>query len=378
MKSRVRENRTHGSVRGSRQAFHLNTMKGESRLSTRQKLHMNENEVMEMLAEDISRLRLPPISEKVLLAMREKRREILEMNKPPVPTEKPNKIIPTKYIFAAMLALLAVSVPIIVVMTNHSPISDLPNAPVLPGSSETVSVTESQIVTSTEEPKTTLEQIKLKQIYGEVTLSGKSEEELEMLLVTYSKENSVYEDDRYIYNFNSQGRLLEMRSLFTEFDKEFPVTKQVILDKVQALVKEYYSEWNEDYYRISIDNDVDGYPAWTVTITRDKDLLNETITMLFFSTGRLHWMRVDGTSNNVGVISKAEAVEIALKEIRKSDYGFQRFDDEEVDIIIECRNRDNQIYYYTVVDNIPLDKKTHICVCLEIDANTGNITNIVV
>ena len=35
MKSRVRENRTHGSVRGSRQAFHLNTMKGESRLSTR-------------------------------------------------------------------------------------------------------------------------------------------------------------------------------------------------------------------------------------------------------------------------------------------------------------------------------------------------------
>ena len=35
LKSRVRENRTHGSVRGSRQAFHLNTMKGESRLSTR-------------------------------------------------------------------------------------------------------------------------------------------------------------------------------------------------------------------------------------------------------------------------------------------------------------------------------------------------------
>ena len=34
-KSRVRKNRTHGSVRGSRQAFHLNTMKGESRLSTR-------------------------------------------------------------------------------------------------------------------------------------------------------------------------------------------------------------------------------------------------------------------------------------------------------------------------------------------------------
>ena len=30
MKSRVRENRTHGSVRGSRQAFHLNTKWSDS------------------------------------------------------------------------------------------------------------------------------------------------------------------------------------------------------------------------------------------------------------------------------------------------------------------------------------------------------------
>ena len=36
MKSRMRENRTYGSVRGSRQAFHAaNNLKGVSRLSTR-------------------------------------------------------------------------------------------------------------------------------------------------------------------------------------------------------------------------------------------------------------------------------------------------------------------------------------------------------
>ncbi len=37
LKSRMRENRTYGSVRGSRQAFHvlLNTLKGVSSLSTR-------------------------------------------------------------------------------------------------------------------------------------------------------------------------------------------------------------------------------------------------------------------------------------------------------------------------------------------------------
>jgi hypothetical protein len=37
LKSRMRENRTYGSVRGSRQSLHVqNTVKGVSRLSTRQ------------------------------------------------------------------------------------------------------------------------------------------------------------------------------------------------------------------------------------------------------------------------------------------------------------------------------------------------------
>ena len=35
LKSRMRENCTYGSVRGSRQAFHVEFMKGVSRLSTR-------------------------------------------------------------------------------------------------------------------------------------------------------------------------------------------------------------------------------------------------------------------------------------------------------------------------------------------------------
>ena len=37
LKSRMRENCTYGSVRGSRQAFHVEFMKGVSRLSTRRK-----------------------------------------------------------------------------------------------------------------------------------------------------------------------------------------------------------------------------------------------------------------------------------------------------------------------------------------------------
>lgn len=39
LKSRMRENCTYGSVRGSRQAFHVEFMKGVSRLSTRRAQH---------------------------------------------------------------------------------------------------------------------------------------------------------------------------------------------------------------------------------------------------------------------------------------------------------------------------------------------------
>lgn len=317
---------------------------------------MNENEVMEMLAEDISRLRLPPISEKVLLAMREKRREFLEMNKPLVPTEKPHKIIPTKYIFAAMLALLAVSVPIIVVMTNHSPISDLPNAPVLPGSSEIVSVTESQIVTSTEEPKTALEQIKLKQIYGEVALSGKSEEELEMLLVTYSKENSVYEDDRYIYNFDSQGRLVEMRNLDPVEENGSPANVQEVSEKAMSLLKEYYSVWINDEYSMRCEEDINSNPVWYVYFTKsDGKQIMQKITMTFDKTGTLRWMIFDGTTENIGIISKAEAVRIVLNEIRSGEYDILEFDNKEVDITVRNKEIGNKQCYEICVERIPYE-----------------------
>lgn len=331
---------------------------------------MNENEVMEMLAEDISRLRLPPISEKVLLAMREKRREFLEMNKPLVPTEKPHKIIPTKYIFAAMLALLAVSVPIIVVMTNHSPISDLPNAPVLPGSSEIVSVTESQIVTSTEEPKTTLEQIKLKQTYGEVALSGKSEEELEMLLVTYSKENSVYEDDRYIYNFNSYGSLVEILNKTHSAESLVQVTKKEIESTAKNIFEMYFTERDITSYKQEIISNTDTLPEWIINYKNNND---ETIRMTFDKSGQLRMAILIGSGEDFGNISRAEVVEIALSELKKEKYNLPNFNDSKVDITIELRKRDNEKYYFIAINNIVVDEEITIGYYMEINAYTGKI-----
>ena len=106
---------------------------------------MTENEVMECLYNDICGLKLPPISEKVFQALDEKRKQNMEMNKELAQVKKLHKGIPTKYVFAAMLAIIAVSVPIIIVLTNKAPISDLPDSPVLPSSSETVSISESAV-----------------------------------------------------------------------------------------------------------------------------------------------------------------------------------------------------------------------------------------
>ena len=336
---------------------------------------MNSREAIKCLCEDMEKIELPPISEEVLLALSEQRQKYIEYTKKTEALNKQKNDKIKKYAFAAMLALLAISVPVVVVLTNHAPISDLPNASVLPGSSEAARVSESQIATSTTESETALEHIKLKQSYGEVALSGKSEEELEMLLVTYSKENSAYEDEQYIYNFDSQGRLLEMRSLFTEFDKEFSVTKQVILDEVKALLDEYYSEWDEDSYSVSVDENTSGYPAWTVTIKKDNSISTEKITMLFFNSGKLHWMRFDGTSNNDGVISKAEAVQIALEELRSGKYKLQKFENKDIEITVNIKAIDNKQYYEINVEKIPYEIVNGRIYCVGylylVDSNTG-------
>ena len=93
---------------------------------------MDESQVMQLLFEDISRLELPPISEKVLIAIRQKKQKTAENSLIYPVVERKYKAIPTKYLFTAMLTLLVVSVPIIVVLTNKAPVSTAPNYPILP------------------------------------------------------------------------------------------------------------------------------------------------------------------------------------------------------------------------------------------------------
>ena len=318
---------------------------------------MNSREAIKCLCEDMEKIELPPISEEVLLALSEQRQKYIEYTKKAEALNKPTHNRNKKYVFAAMLALLAVSVPVVVVMTNQTSVSDLPKSSVLPDSSEAASVSESLLVTSTSENETTLEHIKMKQSYGEVALSGKSEEELEMLLVTYSKENSVYEDGKYIYNFDSQGRLLEMRKTAFGDEEGQPVDEQTISSNVNALLKEYYPDWLENECDITIEKNEDSRPAWKVYVTQSTDSFTKNIlTVTFDKLGLLQGIVLDGSADNMGIISKAEAVEIVLRELRSSKYTLPEFENEEVEITVNIKAIDNKQYYEVNVDKIPYAK----------------------
>jgi len=317
---------------------------------------MNSRDVIKRLRNDVGVIDVPPIPQAVRQAVREQREKYIAYYGQAPEMKKSTRDMVVKGIFAAMVTAMVVSVPIIVVMTNRSPISDLPDTSVLPNSSGTVSAAESQIVTSTEQSETTLERIKLQQVYGEVALSGKSEEELEMLLVTYSKENSVYEDDRYIYNFDSQGRLVEMRKAAFGDEEGQAVGEQAISAKVNALLKEYYPDWIENGCDIRIEKNEDSRPAWTVYVIKNNDdLSKEVLTATFDKSGILNDIVLDGSIENVVGISKREAVNIALNEIRSANYNLLKFEDEDVEALVKTKQIDNKTYYTVLISKVPYE-----------------------
>lgn len=317
---------------------------------------MNSRDVIKRLRNDVGVIDVPPIPQAVRQAVREQREKYIAYYGQAPEMKKSTRDMVVKGIFAAMVTAMVVSVPIIVVMTNRSPISDLPDTSVLPNSSGTVSAAESQIVTSTEQSETTLERIKLQQVYGEVALSGKSEEELETLLVTYTTKDSVYEDNRYIYNFDSQGKLVEMRKAAFGDEEGQAVGEQAISAKVNALLKEYYPDWIENGCDIRIEKNEDSRPAWTVYVIKNNDdLTKDIIATTFENTGTLKGIVYLGNKEKAGLISKADAVQIVLKEIRSGKHNILEFDNKEVDITISSKEIDNKQHYEVCIEKIPYE-----------------------
>ena len=202
--------------------------------------------------------------------------------------------------------------------------------------------------------------LKFKHIYGEVVLSDRNEKELETLLVTYSTKDSVYEDDRYIYNFDSQGRLIEMCNLIPMNEDVFSVTEQNIHENVEILMNEYYYDWGKNY-TLDINRKPDSDPAWYVYVTKaDGKLAKRKITMSFHRTGKLLRIWVDSSATNFGIISKAEAVEIVLKELRNEKYKLQK------------------LYYAVKIDKIPykiaIGEVYRVWYLFLVDSDTGEFS----
>ena len=288
---------------------------------------MNDKEVMKMLADDISCIILPPISDRVRQAVRENCLKSEDKNDEIVPSEAHQRRIPTKYIFAAMLTLMAVSVVV----------------------SDIVSDVSFEVSESSEATK--LEKITLKELRGDFALSERKGEELDTLLSYYTNDNKVFEDDRYIYNFDNNGGLLEIIRMAGELGEGSYASQKMITQKVDALLDEYFSDWMKDEHTIRIVNEIDVVPAWTVEVSKKKNNhLKEHILLTFDQTGCLLRLSATSAAGDVGTITKDEAVCIAIEEIKSGKYAFTYVGDDNTDIMAESKSINGQSYYMVEVE----------------------------
>lgn len=334
---------------------------------------MNDKMVMELYSEDISRIKLPPISDKVLRAVREKKEiEKKPSDKPEHHTapSKAHRKIPIKFIFVAMLTLLVASVPIIVILTNDA------SVPVAPEGSSNVSTVKEE----SDNPSVVanaLKRIKEQQLYGEVSLSGKTEKELDELLLTYNSDSKVYEDDSYIYSFDSSGNLTELVNKTPVDENGAAVSEEEIKDKTKKLISEYFSEWEDASYEISIKENKDAYPAWSLHIIKEQsDIILKNMLVTYDVSGNVIRMVCSAEGYDVGAVSMEEAAGIALAEIRSGKYDVSEFEDKDVEINVDVKYIDNKSCYQVCISRIPIEMDIMMSAIIRIDPFTGEIISV--
>lgn len=331
---------------------------------------MKEKAVINKLSSDVSDLVLPPLSEKVRQAVQNQRRKNSEIIIDSVKTDNHHKPNTAKYILVAALALLAFSVPLVIILNEHTPVTIYPDNS---GASE-ISRSESND-TSPLTGENALERVKIERVYGTVALSSKSEEELEILLVTYSKDGRVYEDSRYIYNFDSQGRLLEMQIISFENDEEDdPATQQIIRQKAIEYYQRYYPEYDPSDDTIDVTENERGRPYWTVCFF-DHSKYSDRITtrMEFNKQGDLQKIITVGSEVNLGKITEEKAVEIALQEIESKEYNTSVLAIENGGITVDAGEKGDVVYYAVTVISKTSDDVILMSAYFEISAETGEI-----
>ena len=340
---------------------------------------MKKDEIMKILADDISRLEMPPLPDKVRQAIRKQHSSPEGRSEKPPPMPQPHKQYSLRYIFAAVLLLSVISVPVILLLSNRHTTHQTTPDRVPPVSQVTISYTESEpsdtSVTVSEE--TALTPVRLQQHHGDIALSSKTQTELETLLCSYDQQHTVYEDSLYIYNFNAQGRLVEIMKVKNDTpypETEPAVTEKEISDKAAAFVKEYFPEWQGQTPKI--EGDADCHPAWFVSFAKQHDdLTKEHLILTFDHTGSLLRALLSGVAENIGKISRQQAVQLALQAFSRQKYTLSDDQKASADIIADALTRDGQLYYYICI-HLSSENRMSQDFTVLVDPDTGHITPI--
>ena len=327
------------------------------------------NKTIELYTKDISRIKLPPISDRVCQAIREKKSKYSEEIK-----NNKNKVhsnFPMKYIWAAMLAMLVISVPIVIILSNQNTVLEQESS--VQNSTEAVSKTGGEVSKSVGTNKT-LEVIMKKKIFGEVALTKRPEEECEMYLMNYQHGNSVYEDDYYLYNFDSDGNLVEILNTKEAIESNGYVDETTIKEKSETLFSLYFPQLMREKYDLKIQEYRDHTPAWIVKFTKKEgNIIESEICTSFSESGKLYTL-IGSWCDETGNISKDEAVDIALNELQSGRYDLPDFDRDDVEIQIEKRK--DQSCYLICISIIEKDIDVCASAFVNIDADSGKITKI--
>lgn len=343
---------------------------------------MKERKIMEMLSDDISDIELPPISDKVLRALHDKAENKSEKSVHHTASAIKHKHSLLKIVFAAMLALFVLSVPIIVVITNKDFVATTSGADSSFDSRDSATNDESSAINSIVNPEkksSALDNIRERKTYGSVCLTSKSSKELESLLLTNNKDAQVYEDDSFIYNFDSSGNLIELVNKAPVDEKGIAVSEDEIREITMILMSKYYQDWKEDAYKISIQENKDGEPVWIVNLSYKKSNLSlNAFAFMYNRIGVISRVVFLGGGHDIGSISLEEAIRIALKEIRSEKYAIPDFNEDDVNIRVEVKYYDEKPYYQVFFSDICVDDEFRMNVTITIDPENGKVVEIVV
>lgn len=336
---------------------------------------MTDKEVLQRFKKDFDKIESPDLWDKI----QEKQAQIEPVQE--VKTKRKN--IPLRYALAACFAVLMVGIGMLALVLSKGndiliePSEQPSQVSVYSEQPSQASTASEPISTVSDDEVDLIEQLTLKQIYGSFSLSERGEEELETLLVTYHKDYRVYEDDDYLYNFDDQGRLIEMILINHDESDEKIASRSDIEENINKVFQTYFPDININDYQIEIEECPDASPRWIVEARLyESDIIISWIHLTFDQHGKIQFLTLPTITEDVGNISKEQAIQIALEEAQSGKYKFLEFNKEDIQFNIRYKKTKNNEVYAVYMEKIPLNMGLTTALDVWIDIYTGEIVYI--